>query len=279
MRREVYRKTTRFHRMTVTEDGNVRVLRFERNPQSSMFLDDPYEGDIEYPDYFHTALAVKPDAARVLAIGLGGGTMVKRMWRDYPWMEFDAVELDPEVVAIARRFFELPRDDRLRVHIGDGRRFLEKSHGPWDLVVVDAYDDYEIPRRLVTEEFMRAARERLAPDGVLTYNVIGRVRGDKSKYFRSLYRTATNVFSQVWAFVVPTRAEIVLTEDRNIVMLLTDAAISEEEFLSRLADRVGGRVTVTGFAGFGRDLWGEPIRGGDVPFLLDEVPRKHRWRR
>lgn len=144
MRREIYKKTTRFHRMTVTEEGNLRVLRFERNPQSSMFLNDPFDGDIEYPDYFHTALAVKPDVVRTLAIGLGGGTMVKRMWRDYPWMEFDAVELDPEVLAIARKFFELPLDDRLRVHIGDGRRYLEKSTGPWDLIVVDAYDDYEI---------------------------------------------------------------------------------------------------------------------------------------
>ena len=65
-----------------------------------MYLDAPFDTDFEYPGYFHVALAMKPDAIRTLVIGLGGGTVVKRMWRDYPEMRIDSVELDPEGWAI-----------------------------------------------------------------------------------------------------------------------------------------------------------------------------------
>jgi spermidine synthase len=275
MRREIYRHNGRFHRLTVTEDDGLRVLRFERNPQSSMFIDDPYETDIEYVGYFHTALAIKPDAERTLAIGLGGGSVVKRMWRDYPDMRIDAVELDPAVVAIAREYFALPDDPRIRITIGDGRRFLEHAEGiTWDLILVDAFDDFEIPARLVTEEFIRTGRSHLTDDGVMAYNVIGRVSGDKSRYFRSLYRTAHNVFANVWVFVVTPNTRLVLTEDRNIVMLCSDAALTAEELVARIRDRLGGLVTVPEFETYADDLYLEPIRSGDVPSLLDP-PRRH----
>ena len=51
-----------FHRLRVTDNDGVRLLKFERNHQSSMALDDPFETDIEYVDYLHLPLAVKPDA-------------------------------------------------------------------------------------------------------------------------------------------------------------------------------------------------------------------------
>lgn len=62
-----------------------------------MYLDAPFETDFDYPAYLHLTVAVKPDAARVCMIGLGGGTVAKRMWRDYPWMRIDAVEVDPQI--------------------------------------------------------------------------------------------------------------------------------------------------------------------------------------
>ena len=58
----------------------------------------------------------------MLFIGLGGGSAPKRMWRDFPELQLQVVELDPEVVDAAYRWFELPRDPRLDVDAEDGRR-------------------------------------------------------------------------------------------------------------------------------------------------------------
>jgi spermidine synthase len=263
---DMHEHTSEFHHITVEDIGQLRILRFERNRQSSMYLDAPFDTDFEYPSYFHLGIAVKPDAMRTCVVGLGGGTVVKRMWRDYPEMTLDVVELDPDVVDVAHEFFELPEDDRIRIHVADGRDFMEWTADTFDLVIVDAFDDFRVPRPLTTEEFMHAVRERLAPDGVVVYNVIGSVRGNRSRPFRSLYRTMRNVWRQVWLFVVD---EGVGAEGDNLILVATDEPPETEELLRRIASRVDGRVTVPAFDLFGNDLYTEPIRLGDVPIITD----------
>lgn len=269
-----YSHTSAFHTMHVYEHAGARILQFERNRQSSMLLDDPYETDIEYVAYLHLTLAVTPHATRTLVIGLGGGSLVKRMWRDYPWMSIDAVELDAEVVEVARAFFELPEDDdRLRVIVGDGRAHLERTAQTYDIVVIDAFDDDHIPRPLTTDEFLRTVRGRLSADGVVAYNVIGALSGPTSRSLRALYRTMANVWRRVWLFTV-NALEPGGIQPENVVILASDAPLSDEELLARIASRADGRVGVPGFETFGRDLHTAPVRLGDVPILTDPPGRR-----
>ena len=255
-RTEVYSHRSACHDISVTDRGFIRTLSFGRDRQSSMYLDAPFDTDFEYPGYFHVALAVTPNAARTLAIGLGGGTVVKRMWRDYAEMRIDAVELDPEVVDVARRFFALPDDERIRVFVGEGRRFLETCADNYDIVIVDAFDGDVVPSQLTDDEFMHPLRGRLAPNGVVVYNFMGAVEGEASGPFRALRATLATAFRQVWVFVVNEGTE---SGSRNLVLLATDSPLTVEELRSRIADRVGGRVTVPGFQLFGEDLWADDI--------------------
>ena len=71
----LFREDTQYHRITVTEDDEARHLRFDKSHQSAIDLDDPFDSRIEYPDYLHLAMAVDPDAERVLVLGLGGGAI------------------------------------------------------------------------------------------------------------------------------------------------------------------------------------------------------------
>jgi len=265
-----------FHRLSVTDDNGVRLLKFERNQQSSMRLDDPFETDISYVGYLHLPMAVKPDAARTLVVGLGGGSLLKRMWRDYPAMRLHAVELDPEVVDLAYDYFALPDDERIEVFIDDGRTFLETCAHTYDIIVIDAFDDDHTPRHLLTEEFLRTCRDHLSEDGVIAYNVIGAVYGPHSKPFRSLHRTASNVWRNVWTFPLGI-ADDIIDDTRNIVLMASDTVLAEDELLDRIAARVGGMVTVPMFERFGEDLYRGAIRTGDVPLLLDppttRIPR------
>ena len=260
-----------YHQLHVTDDDGVRLLRFERNHQSSMHIDDPFETDILYVGYLHITMAVKPSATRTLSIGLGGGSLVKRMWRDYPFMHIDAVELDPAVVEIAHALFALPQDPRITVIVGDGREVLAASTEIYDIITIDAFADDRVPRPLTTEEFMRSCRDHMAPDGAIAYNVFGSVYGPHSRHFRSLHRTASNVWRNVWTFPVDIATDA-RDLTRNIVMLASDAELSTDELQDRIADRVGGLVTVPGFERFAEDLYLGKIRTGDVPLLLDEHP-------
>lgn len=268
----MYEHHSAFHRLRVTDDNGVRLLKFERNQQSSMHLDDPFETDIEYVGYLHLTLAVAPHATRALVIGLGGGSVVKRMWRDYPAMHLDVAEIDQEVIDVAYELFELPADDRISVTAADGRDFLLLSPETYDIIIVDAFNDDHIPRPLMTEEFLRECRDRMRPGGVIAYNVIGSVYGPHSKPFRSLHRGASNSWRNVWSFPVGS-ADDARDSTRNIVMLASDAEITREELLERIATRVDGLVTVPAFERFGEDLYLGKVRTGDVAPLLDPPGR------
>jgi spermidine synthase len=263
--------STPFHEIKVADNNGVRLMKFERNQQSSMRLDDPFESTLEYVDYFHLALAIQPSIEHVLVIGLGGGSLVKRMWRDYPEMSFDAVELDPEVVTIAYELFELPRDERINVAVGDGRDFLSGCGSVYDLIVIDAFNDDTTPPHLMTDEFLRLCQAHLAEDGVIAYNLIGSVHGDHSKPFRSFHRTISNIWRTVRMFPVGLQADgpLGLAFGCNIVVLASDIELPVEEMLKRIAQRVDGRVSVKGFGLLGKDLYQGEIRSGDVPLLID----------
>ena len=265
----LYRADTQYHRITVTEDATQRHLRFDKTHQSAMNLKDGYTSSIRYPDYLHLAIAFKPDAKRVLVLGMGGGTVTKRFWRDYPGVRVDTVEIDPAVVDVAKRYFAYPTDARLRTFTEDARRYVKATNEKYDIVIVDCYYADAIPSHLVTDEFFREVKAKMTPDGVLAYNVIGAVEGDSSRLFRSLYRTAGGVWSGMYVFPIGIGTDRSPTSRRNIIVLATDSQVPRDVLLSRIANRVDDRVTVPGFETFGKDLYRGVVEMGDVPKLTD----------
>lgn len=268
-----YLHTSPHHTIRVADFNGVRTMRFERNQQSSMRLDDPFDTDIEYVRYLHLAVAVRPNPERALVIGLGGGTIVKQLWRDHPELTIHAVEIDPEVVAVAHELFGLPEDPRISVYVSEGRSFLDARMDDYDIVMVDAYDDDRMPLPLQTEECMQRARALLGEHGVMAYNVIGTVSGMMSKPLRRLHKTASNVWRNVWLFrvssLVPARGN-----PENVILLASDAPLSEDVLLARIATRVSGTVSTPGFERFGEDLYRGRLRTGDVALLTDPLHRK-----
>ncbi|HET6351592.1 MAG TPA: fused MFS/spermidine synthase [Coriobacteriia bacterium] len=263
------RQDSQYHRITVTEAGGIRHLRFDASNQSAILLADGYTSKIRYPNYLDLAIALKPDARRVLVLGLGGGAVTKRWWRDYPDMTIDTVEIDPAVVDVARRYFALPTDPRLRVFNEDARRFVKRASGTYDIVIVDCYYSDSIPAHLTTSEFFGEVKERLAPDGVVAYNVIGAVKGDDSRLFRSVYRTVLEQFGREWVFGIGLAEDGAVREPRNIIVLATDSALSNQTLLARIRSRVGGRVKVAGFPDFADDMYTSTPAMADVPVLTD----------
>src|SRR5690606_19965983 len=151
----------------------LRYLRFDRDgvDQSAIKPGDPTWLEFTYTRATMSVFAVAPEAKRVLVVGLGGGTIPMFLRRAAPEMEIDVVEIDPAVVKVAREHLELRLDDKLRVHVADGRRFIEESEATWDVIVLDAYGAEAIPRHLATRQFLEAVRARLAPGGVVAANL------------------------------------------------------------------------------------------------------------
>lgn len=264
-------RDTRYHRLVVVDDDDSRFLRFDNSFQSGMYLDDPFATRFAYTDYLQLGLAYAPTAKRALFIGLGGGSAQKRMWRDFPDLRLEVVELDPDVVAAAYRWFDLPRDPRLHVSVEDGRRFLRRDEGGWDLIVVDAYYADAIPFHMATVEFVELARSRLARGGVVVVNLIGSLIGDTSRLLRAITKTYRAVFSTVALHPVYLDAnDHVLDEPRNVILVATDAAAPPRAFLQRRWDELRARVPAAPDLDEAiRDRWERPLPLADVPLLTD----------
>ncbi len=162
------------------------------------------ESHHRYVPVFESLEYLFDEPGRMLLLGLGGGVVAV----DYHlagW-EVDAVEIDPMVVDVARRFFDL-KPAQARVHLGDARRFLLETPKRWDLILVDAFGSSSIPFHLVTEEFFALVREHLLPNGVLAMNVEARQWYDP--VVASIGKTLRQDFPVVWA--LPTQ------EPRNVL--------------------------------------------------------------
>ncbi len=265
-------RDTVYHRITVNDDAGVRYLRLDAYWQSGMDLADPRRTVFAYSDYLHLPLLFRPDAERVLFVGLGGGTAPRRYYEDYGAMRIDVVELDPAVVAVARTYFGVPQDGRLRIAAADGRLFVTRSRDRYDIIVLDAYLIDTIPFHLATREFFTAARAHLEPGGVLASNVIGALDGPRSGFFRAVYKTFRDVFPRVYVFPADW-ARFGGTETlRNIIIVATDGPpLSRAEIVAaaaRARQRPG--VTIAGFLDAAGDLYQAPVRTGDVPVLTDD---------
>ncbi|MGQ9524829.1 MAG: fused MFS/spermidine synthase [Armatimonadota bacterium] len=219
---EVYRTDSLYHHIRVVDEDGVRYLMFGRTSQSALLLEDPLASVFPYVDAFHLGPLIKPCMQRVLFIGLGGGTGPRQFRETYPNLTVDVAEIDPEVLRIARRFFGLRTDDRLRVTVRDGRMFLRRSSDKYDMIVLDAYYADGVPFHLTTREFMRMVKDRLTPGGVVMANTIGSIQGRRSDLVRSEYRTMRAVFGHCLFMPVPEpedNGELRLLMRRNIMLV------------------------------------------------------------
>jgi Spermidine synthase len=162
--------------IVVYEEDGLRCMRFGKQVsgrQSCQSLREPQRLVLEYTRMMAGALYMNPAPARVLVIGLGGGSLPSMLQRLYPGIAIDIVEIDPAVVRVARRFFGFTPGPRTRVHTQDGRVFVKRMARQgvkYDLVLLDAFDHEYIPEHLLTQEFLQELRGVLTPGGVLAAN-------------------------------------------------------------------------------------------------------------
>jgi spermidine synthase len=268
----ILQKDSFYNHIRLAEDGDQRYMDFENLRQSAMLLKDPWELRLRYTRFLSLALTLQAEPKRALILGLGGGSFPKKLYRDFPNVVVDVVDIDPEVIAIAKQYFGVPEDARLRLFATDGRRFVQEATDKYDLIFLDAYNSDTIPFHLATREFYEEIKTRLAPGGVVVSNIIGTLRGPQSGFFRSIYRTLSEVFPTI--YVVPTYPQSGgwILGDINIILFATQdsARLSRGELVAR-AGRVGGKlVPASDLAEYAAHVSEVPIEVKDVPTLTDD---------
>ena len=202
---------------TVYDGRQARLLYGGHNtPQSGLALDDKPGLLFDYNQRFlEIALSVRP--TRGLIIGGGAFTLPKALLEHFTDIHIDTVEVDPLLPVLARRHFDLPDDERLHIIVGDGRDFIEHVQEAYDLIIIDAFSEFTIPRPLYTVGAVRQYARLLKPDSVLAMNFIAQYKGSKKTLAHELVATFRTVFKAVSLF--PADHTYQTTSEQNMVLV------------------------------------------------------------
>jgi spermidine synthase len=110
----------------------------------------------------------------MLMLGLAGGTAYRVLRHLLPNCKLTAIDIDPEIVALAREHMDLDALD-IEIHCADAYPWLEKNRRRFDVVFDDIYlagkTDVFRPRAW-NPELMGHLRRAIAPGGLLAVNLV-----------------------------------------------------------------------------------------------------------
>ncbi len=193
---ERFRGNSHFGRLQVLDrrDGSGRFYLNDNLCQNT--YDPERKQSMSHFTYMLSGLArcYTTNITDVLCIGLGVG--IVPMDFAHSGAKVDVVEINPAVVPVAARFFDLDTN-LIHLTIDDGRHFLNRSRKQYDVVVLDAFLGDSSPSHLMTREAFASIHRALRPGGTLVINMFGDVQYGKDFFTVSLKKTLSAVFAGV----------------------------------------------------------------------------------
>jgi spermidine synthase len=164
----------------IAATGELTVLRDRERPSGRLLrhgaMDASYVdlADVRHLEFDYLRrmrdLVLATGARRVVHVGGAGCALARALAAAQPGHRQEVIELDRDVVELARRHLGLRRAPGLRVRVGDGRAVLaRRPDGSADAILVDAFVDARVPRHLVTAEAL-ADLARVA--GLAAVNIV-----------------------------------------------------------------------------------------------------------
>ena len=203
----LYEKESAYHYIQVVQVGTKTELILNEGQAVHSIYDSQdllTRGPWDYmviADAFRPAQESEPQPKSVAILGLAGGTSARQFTAAYgEQVEITGVEIDPDIIDVAHRFFHL---DEPNVHAvaSDARYWLNTQAGRYDVVIMDAYRQPYIPFHLTTREFFSEVRSHLNPGGVAVVNA-GRTATDY-RLVDAIASTMAAVYPSVFLVDVP----------------------------------------------------------------------------
>ncbi len=223
--------------------------------QSAMYLYDD-ELVFRYTKYFRLAKHFKPNINTALMIGGCGYSYPKDFLKKFLGSTMDVVEIDPGMTKIARKYFGLYDNARLRIFHEDARTYLNRTANKYDVIYSDAFNSFNsVPYQLATREAVEKMYKALNNDGLVIQNIISAIDGKKGEFLRAEIATYKMYFPHVYIFRVNHENSF---ESQNIILI---ALKNDKEPSFESAD---SELNV-----YLRSVWKEKITL-DMPIITDD---------
>lgn len=185
----------------------------------------------------HPAMCTHPRPERVLVIGAGDGGIIREVLK-YPCVKScDLAELDEGVIEFSRKYLPSVHqgafdDPRVRIHISDGRDFVEKHRASFDMVIMDMTDPFGPARFLYTRDFFLSVKRSFVDRrGVFVMHTESPVT--RPRTFACIQRTLRSVFSHVcplycYIHMYATLWSVTVSSDRSNMRALSRVQVDKK---------------------------------------------------
>lgn len=188
--------------------GNLAVIETEsshtllENALVLFTVPDPQAAE----ESVHYALLQHPAPKSILLIGGGLNGSVTEALKHPSTERIDIVELDPKIFELGQTYFSsemsaLGRDQRVSIHINDGRLFLKSTPEMFDVIILNLPEPQTAQlNRFYTVEFFREAAAKLNSGGILSFQLAGSenyVTPTRASFLRCINRSVHEVFPEV----------------------------------------------------------------------------------
>lgn len=192
--------------ITVKEEFSTRSLLLDGCEEGAMSLKSE-EPVFAYLWFYKCSHLAQGPVRKALVLGAGAFTAAKCIALDYPEADIDAVDLEPDLKLIGRKFFRLDRLEfsRVQFHGMPAEKFLTTNPpGSYDFIFDDLFDGFQhVPDTAMSADHLRGLRAALAPGGVCVKNMIW-------DPFSANSRAACEELRARWTFTLPNSLELAM---------------------------------------------------------------------
>jgi spermidine synthase len=151
----------------------------------------------------HIPLLTHKNPQRMLVIGGGDGGVLREATK-HPLKEICFVEIDREIVALAKKYLPFIskgafEDKRVKIFFEDGKKFIQRNKGVFDIIIVDSTDPVGPGKVLFQGDFYRMVFEALRKDGIAVFQL------GPFLDFDLIIRPTARKLEQLFSFVNPIR--------------------------------------------------------------------------
>lgn len=109
----------------------------------------------------------------ILVLGVAGGSVIKTLVDEIEYKgKITGVEIDAEMIQIANQYFNLNEIQQLEIVIDDAFEFVLKTKDKYDLIIIDIFEDTNMPNFLFEKFFSERISFLLKDRGFVLFNTM-----------------------------------------------------------------------------------------------------------
>lgn len=122
--------------------------------------------------FARTKLAEK-NIKSALLLGFGTGSVAHILQHELKInCPITGVEIDSEVIKLARTYFKLSSLNDCEIFEQDAEVFLQTTKKKYDLIIVDVFNEIEVPDKFQQASFIEEIKNKLTPYGMVYFNFV-----------------------------------------------------------------------------------------------------------